>query len=482
MATGKIVLDEGSTTNTATYSGTEDAVTKHVGRVVLNHSDLSEVASGSPLEVNLRSSTVGVATAAKQPALGTAGTASSDVISIQGIASMTKLLVTPDSVALPANQSVNEAQINGVTPLMGNGTTGTGSQRVTIASDNTAFSVNANAGTNLNTSALALESGGNLAAIAADTADVDAALDASVIAQEATTSGAKGITAFGAVTTSAPTYTTAKSDALSLTTGGALRSDITTIAGTAPSAAGKIDVKAADGDVFVRQATAGNLNATVIGAGSAGTANAGVVTVQGIASMTKLLVTPDSVALPANQTINAAQLNGHTTLEGGTNGSLAIGGTVATNVAITANPLNLGAQAVSSENTAVTTARQVQLIADLVGKLIVLPFANPENFVNGTTAALTDTTSTSLIASAGGSLRNYVTDLTVTNSHATVGTFVKILDGATIIWEGYAASAGGGFAKSFSVPLRGTAATAVNAQCVTTGANVIVSASGYKGV
>lgn len=85
----------------------------------------------------------GAATSAKQPALGTAGLASTDVITIQGIASMTKLLVTPDSVALPANQSVNVSQINGVTPLMGNGVTGTGSQRVTIASDNTAFSVNA---------------------------------------------------------------------------------------------------------------------------------------------------------------------------------------------------------------------------------------------------------------------------------------------------------------------------------------------------
>jgi hypothetical protein len=42
--------------------------------------------------------------------------------------------------ALTANQSVNTAQINGVTPLMGNGVTGTGSQRVTLASDNTAIS------------------------------------------------------------------------------------------------------------------------------------------------------------------------------------------------------------------------------------------------------------------------------------------------------------------------------------------------------
>lgn len=56
-------------------------------------------------------------------------------------ANVNKLLVTPD--ALPANQSVNISQINGVAPLMGNGITGTGSQRVTIASDNTAFAVNA---------------------------------------------------------------------------------------------------------------------------------------------------------------------------------------------------------------------------------------------------------------------------------------------------------------------------------------------------
>lgn len=45
--------------------------------------------------------------------------------------------------ALSANQSTNVAQINAVAPLMGNGVTGTGSQRVTISSDNTAFSVNA---------------------------------------------------------------------------------------------------------------------------------------------------------------------------------------------------------------------------------------------------------------------------------------------------------------------------------------------------
>lgn len=66
---------------------------------------------------------------------GTAGSASTNVITVQGVTSMTKLLVTPDSVALPSNQSVNVSQINGVTPLMGTGNTGTGSLRVTIATD-----------------------------------------------------------------------------------------------------------------------------------------------------------------------------------------------------------------------------------------------------------------------------------------------------------------------------------------------------------
>lgn len=45
--------------------------------------------------------------------------------------------------ALTANQSVNNAQVNGTTVSTGNGVSGTGVQRVAIASDNTAFTVNA---------------------------------------------------------------------------------------------------------------------------------------------------------------------------------------------------------------------------------------------------------------------------------------------------------------------------------------------------
>lgn len=48
----------------------------------------------------------GAATAAKQPALGTAGTASADVITVQGITSMTPLQVTPAAAATGTMSSV----------------------------------------------------------------------------------------------------------------------------------------------------------------------------------------------------------------------------------------------------------------------------------------------------------------------------------------------------------------------------------------
>lgn len=226
----------------------------------------------------------------------------------------------------------------------------------------------------------------------------------------------------------------------------------------------------------------GTDTATIAGSapGTAGAASTNVVTVQGVASMTKLLVTPD-----ANSAINLAQVGGTNTVNGGVAGSQSVGGTVATNVAITANPMNLGAQAVSSENAAVTTARQVQLVADLAGKLIVMPYANPENFVSGViTSAMTSTTSTSLIAAPASGLRNYITSCTFSNAHATVGTDMILQDGSggTTIWNAPAAAVYGGSQLVFPTPLRQpTTATALYVANVTTGASTKAACSGYKG-
>ena len=62
-------------------------------------------------------------------------------------------------------------------------------------------------------------------------------------------------------------------------------------AGTAATGVLTVQGIASMTPVQVSQATASNLNATIIGAGAAGTANAGVVTVQGIAAMTPVLTT-----------------------------------------------------------------------------------------------------------------------------------------------------------------------------------------------
>lgn len=126
--------------------------------------------------------------------------------------------------------------------------------------------VTSNAGTNLNTSLLALESGGNLSSIKTDADNLN-------LAQGSTTSGQKGNLTLGAVTTSAPTYTTAQSNPLSLTTSGLLRVDgsgvtqpvsltSTTITGTVAA------TQSGTWTNTVTQSTAANLNATVVGTGT----------------------------------------------------------------------------------------------------------------------------------------------------------------------------------------------------------------------
>lgn len=186
--------------------------------------------------------------------------------------------------------------------------------------------------------------------------------------------------------------------------------------------------------------------------------------------------------------VNVTQIGTTTIVTAGVAGTQAIGGSAATNVAIGTNPINLGAQAITVENTAVTATRMVQLVSDVTGKQIILPYANPENFVNGTAGAqstgITNTAVTSLMPAPGAGLRNYVTSLLVTNGHATVSTVVVIGDGSvgTSMFHGYAVAAGGGFSMTFPTPLRQvTTNTALSVFCVTTGSAIWVSAQGYKG-
>jgi hypothetical protein len=276
----------------------------------------------------------------------------------------------------------------------------------------------------------------------------------------AATATANPVPVGGTFVTSPTTLTTGQTATMQFTAAQNIKNDVTTIAGTAAD--------------------------TNSGNKSAGTLRVVLATDQPQLT-NKLLVTPD-----ANSAINLAQVNGTTTVNGGSAaGILAVGGPNATNVAITGNPTNLGAQAVSSENAAVTTARQVQLVADLVGKLIVLPYANPENFVSGAiTSAMSGTTTTSLLAAPASGLRNYITQITVSNGSTTVSTDILIQDGSggTTLYvvpcpaAAVATTGGGGGTFVFPTPLRQpTTATAIFCANVTTGSSTKVSASGYKG-
>lgn len=104
--------------------------------------------------------------------------------------------------ALAANQSVNISQINAVTPLMGNGVTGTGSQRVTVASDNTPFPVKFDQTTPGTTNAVAPIAGqngvaGGAGASSATTQRVAIATDANVVALPAAGTSVVGTKAAG---------------------------------------------------------------------------------------------------------------------------------------------------------------------------------------------------------------------------------------------------------------------------------------------
>lgn len=183
--------------------------------------------------------------------------------------------------ALPAGTNVIGHVINDASSaVIGHVITDTGSTTAVTGTVTVSGTVTANAGTNLNTSALELDTTG-------------ASLN---LAQASTTSGQTGPLVQTATTTAAPTYVTAKTNPLSTDTAGNLRvSNLTAL----PAGSNVIGHVIADSGstTAVTQATAANLNATVVGAGTAGSPAGGVVSIQGVAGGT---------AVPVSGTVSAS--------------------------------------------------------------------------------------------------------------------------------------------------------------------------------
>ncbi len=157
----------------------------------------------------------------------------------------------------------------------------------------------------------------------------------------------------------------------------------------------------------------------------------------------------------------------------------------ATGASVPASAAYMGARTLAATPSD-TTAQLNAPVLDTKGSLAVQPYGLGDNVISGLTSAMTGTTSTAVtgIGQPGSGLYNYITQITVGNSSATIGTFVEMQDGngGTTFYTIPAAAVYGGATLTFPKPLKQpTSNTALYCKNTTTSANVIVSVSGFKG-
>jgi hypothetical protein len=160
----------------------------------------------------------------------------------------------------------------------------------------------------------------------------------------------------------------------------------------------------------------------------------------------------------------------------------AVKGPEAVDAPLTQAPVVAGCRASTATPTAISADNDVQAIrcdqnGNIIGRLAPLP-----NWVSGViTTPMTGTTPTLILAAPATGLRNYTTEISCTNTHATVDTLVNIQDGnggTTIsqLWTPH----GGGHQKSSAMLRQPTTATGLYVVDATTGASVTCAASGFK--
>jgi hypothetical protein len=390
--------------------------------------------------------------------------------------------------------------VAGTTTATGNGVVSAGVQRVAIASDNTAFAVNATLqagaaviGHVITDTGSTTAVTGNVTVVQGTGTNLHAVLDAgSAIV------GKVGIDQTTPGTTNAVSLS--QINATTTATGnGVVGTGVQRVAIASDNTAFSVNATiAANQSVNVNQ-LAGTATSVNSGVKDAGTLRVVIATDQPQLT-NKLLVTPD-----ANSAVNVAQLAGTaTSVNSGnkdagtlrvvlatdqpalTNGLLVTAtGNVASDGIDSGNPVKIGMLAKSADITAVSDADRVDAVGSLLGKQLVLQYATPALTWSYAAAAggLVTTGGVTAKAAGTGAQRNYITRVQAINSHQTIGTEVVIRDGAagTVLWRGWAQFAGGGCSAVFDPPLRGSAATLVEIAEITATAStgVLVNLQGY---
>jgi hypothetical protein len=155
---------------------------------------------------------------------------------------------------------------------------------------------------------------------------------------------------------------------------------------------------------------------------------------------------------------------------------------VAHDAADSGEPLKTGHKAVAglSGITLVAAADRTDSYAGLDGAQYVRPHCGLEDIVSGV-AAITDGSSTSVIASAGAGVKNYITSVMIANTSATAVT-VDLRDGAagTVKATLPVPANTSGVVCNYPIPLPFSAATAVCADPSAAASTVTVTLIGFK--
>lgn len=165
-------------------------------------------------------------------------------------------------------------------------------------------------------------------------------------------------------------------------------------------------------------------------------------------------------------------------------GALRVGGPVPTGTAGAWNPLPMGARARST--LPVTLANNVigDIVATLAGVICTFLYSPPDlswQAVAPASGIVSSTTAVVLNAAGAAGVRNYLTRLQIACDTLSAVTEIVILDGVSIIWRSKLQTAAmPSDAIMFDPPLRGTAATSMSVQLLTsvTG-GVYVNAQGF---
>lgn len=155
---------------------------------------------------------------------------------------------------------------------------------------------------------------------------------------------------------------------------------------------------------------------------------------------------------------------------------------VAHDAADSGEPLKIGGRAVAglSGLTLVAAADRTDQLYGIDGAQYVRPHCGLEDIVSGV-AAITDGSSTSVIASAGAGVKNYITSVMIANTSATAVT-VDLRDGAagTVKATLPVPANTSGVVCNYPIPLPFSAATAVCADPSAAASTVTVTLIGFK--